>query len=182
MGLGRAGLGRGCGTIFKSGHLNFHRAPTLFETSPRLPVLWAPIPESVTKVPTWGLGARWLVASGHPLPTVHTGHRASCLHCHRQIRTHRHVMGRPPAATLWRCHPSSRRREARLFCWSPCHPPGSVGDRPVPGCCPCAQQWCGPTKTSARWARPKVSRAAVQWAGTTLLSTYTAPSRSSMPI
>lgn len=45
---------------------NFNRAPTLFETIPRFPVLWAPIPESVTNFGTLGLRVCWVVS--RPLP------------------------------------------------------------------------------------------------------------------
>lgn len=129
-GHGLGWTGPGCGHNLQEWAPNFSRAPTLFETIPRFPVLWAPIPESVTNLrPGW-----LLVVSAHnchgahgppgdPPPTSLTftsSLAAPAPPSSNQNPPARHGVGRP-----WRpcgvaiCNPSYRQKETHSIALPP---------------------------------------------------------------
>lgn len=142
-GRGLGWTGPGCGHNLQEWAPNFNRAPTLFETIPRFPVLWAPIPESVTNLasrPGWFC---WRVCPQLPLctratgrPPPHLPHLDLFTCCARTPIVESEPTStswhRPPMATLWRCHLQSILPPEKKHTGLPCHPLGSVGDDPVP--------------------------------------------------
>lgn len=131
-GRGLGWTGPGCGHNLQEWAPNFNRAPTLFETIPRFPVLWAPIPESVTNLasrPGWFC---WRVCPQLPLCTRATGRppptsltltsslAARAPPSSNQNPPARHGIGRP-----WRpcgvaiCNPSYRQKETHRIALPP---------------------------------------------------------------
>lgn len=180
-GHGLGWTGPGCGHNLQEWAPNFSRAPTLFETIPRFPVLWAPIPESVTNLrPGWLLvvsahnchGAHGPPQDPPPQPPSPSPLHLLRPHRHRRIRTHQHVMASAAHGDLVALpsaiHPTARKKHTRL----PCHPLGSVRDDPVP------EKQYGPIKTFSSVCSDKSLANGSPEGGTV----STVPSRSSMSI